>query len=59
MLRAGCLVLSLDVPGNFLGFLSGTNFAPIANAIGGPNMKPLASTPIIIGKKNHLNFAKK
>lgn len=33
------------IPGNFFGFLIGTNFAPIASAIGGPNMKPLASTP--------------
>lgn len=33
------------VPGNFLGFLIGTNFAPIAKAIGGPNIKPLASIP--------------
>jgi hypothetical protein len=34
-----------NVPGSFLGFLMGTNLAPIANAIGGPKMKPLASTP--------------
>lgn len=34
-----------DIPGNFLGFLKGTNFAPIANAMGGPNMKPRASIP--------------
>lgn len=33
------------LPGNFLGFLSGTNFAPIANAMGGPNIKPRASIP--------------
>lgn len=36
---------SRSIPGNFLGFLMGTNFAPIASAIGGPNMNPLASTP--------------
>jgi hypothetical protein len=35
----------MEVPGNFLGFLKGTNFAPIAKAIAGPNMNPLASTP--------------
>lgn len=35
----------MKLPGNFLGFLSGTNFAPIANAIGGPNIKPRASIP--------------
>lgn len=33
------------LPGSFLGFLKGTNFAPIANAIGGPNIKPRASIP--------------
>lgn len=37
--------ISQDVPGNLLGFLIGTNLAPIASAIGGPNIKPLASTP--------------
>jgi len=35
------------MPGNLLGFLMGTNFAPIANAMGGPNIKPLASTPAL------------
>ena len=35
------------LPGNLLGFLMGTNFAPIASAMGGPNIKPLASTPAI------------
>lgn len=35
------------IPGNLLGFLMGTNFAPIANAMGGPNIKPLASTPAL------------
>jgi len=35
----------IGIPGNFLGFRKGTNFAPIAKAIGGPNMNPLASTP--------------
>lgn len=35
-----------NLPGSFLGFLKGTNFAPIANAMGGPKMKPLASIPI-------------
>jgi len=35
------------IPGNFLGFLIGTNFAPIAKAIGGPKIKPLASTPAL------------
>lgn len=34
-------------PGNFLGFLNGTNFAPMAKAIGGPNIKPLASIPAL------------
>lgn len=38
----------MDVPGSFFGFLRGTNFAPIANAIGGPNMNPRAS----IAEKN-------
>lgn len=33
------------LPGSFLGFLKGTNFAPMAKAIGGPNIKPLASIP--------------
>lgn len=33
------------VPGSFFGFLKGTNFAPIANAMGGPNIKPRASIP--------------
>lgn len=37
-----CMLL----PGSFLGFLKGTNFAPIASAIGGPKKKPLASTPM-------------
>lgn len=35
----------IEIPGNLFGFLIGTNFAPIANAMGGPNIKPLASTP--------------
>lgn len=34
-----------NVPGSFPGFLKGTNFAPIAKAIGEPNMKPRASIP--------------
>lgn len=33
------------LPGNFFGFLSGTNLAPMANAIGGPKRNPRASTP--------------
>lgn len=41
------------IPGNFLGFLIGTNFAPIAKAIGGPKIKPLASTPALCHKYNH------
>lgn len=36
------------LPGNFFGFLIGTNFAPIAKAMGGPNIKPLASIPLCI-----------
>jgi hypothetical protein len=32
-------------PGSFLGLRRGMNLAPIANAIAGPNMKPLASIP--------------
>lgn len=38
----------MAVPGNFLGLRKGINFAPIANAIGGPNMNPLASIPVHI-----------
>ena len=34
-----------NLPGSFFRFLKGTNFAPIANAIGGPNIKPRASIP--------------
>lgn len=34
-----------SLPGNLLGLRRGTNLAPIANAIEGPNRKPLASTP--------------
>lgn len=54
----------LNVPGNFFGFLNGTNFAPIASAIGGPNIKPLASIPEInqpffLKKKLLLKHAKK
>jgi hypothetical protein len=37
---------NVNIPGNFFGFLNGTNFAPIANAIGGPKIKPLASIPV-------------
>ena len=33
------------IPGNFFGFLNGTNFAPIASAMGGPKIKPRASIP--------------
>lgn len=33
------------IPGNLFGFLKGTNFAPIAKAIGGPNINPRASIP--------------
>ncbi len=35
----------MKIPGNFPGFVEGTNFAPIANAIGGPKIKPRASIP--------------
>ena len=35
------------IPGNLLGFLMGTNFAPIANAMDESNIKPLASTPTL------------
>lgn len=35
----------LKLPGNFFGFLRGINLAPIANAMGGPNIKPRASIP--------------
>ncbi len=31
--------------GSFFGFLKGTNFAPIAKVMEGPNIKPLASIP--------------
>jgi hypothetical protein len=41
-----------NLPGNFLGFLIGTNFAPMANAMGGPKMNPLASTPDFDGNRN-------
>jgi hypothetical protein len=41
----------LYIPGNFFGFLNGTNFAPIANAMGGPKIKPLASIPAKHGGK--------
>ena len=34
-----------SIPGNFPGLRKGTNLAPIANAIEGPNINPLASTP--------------
>lgn len=34
-----------NIPGNFFGFLNGTNFAPIASAMGGPKIKPRASIP--------------
>lgn len=44
-----------EVPGNFLGFLKGTNFAPIAKAIGGPKIKPLASIPVKMEKTFHHN----
>lgn len=33
------------IPGSFLGFLRGMNFAPMAKAIEGPKKKPLASIP--------------
>lgn len=45
-----------EVPGNFFGFLIGTNFAPIAKAIGGPKMNPRASMP---GKEIPLCFRTK
>lgn len=41
-----------NIPGNFLGFLMGTNFAPIAKAMGGPNIKPLASMPATCNKQS-------
>ena len=48
-----CIIKEYDnIPGNLFGFLIGTNFAPIANAIGGPNIKPLASIP---APYQHLN----
>jgi hypothetical protein len=34
-----------SIPGNFFGFLKGTNFAPIARAMGGPKINPRASIP--------------
>ena len=42
----------IKLPGSFFGFLRGTNFAPIANAIGGPKTKPRASIPGINKKRN-------
>jgi len=33
------------IPGSFRGLRKGTNFAPMPNAIEGPNMNPLASIP--------------
>jgi hypothetical protein len=45
-----------NIPGNLLGFLIGTNFAPIANAMGGPKIKPLASIPaFFFNNKLHNN----
>lgn len=38
-------ISDLNLPGSFFGFLKGTNFAPIANAMEGPNIKPRASIP--------------
>lgn len=35
----------MGIPGSFPGLRNGTNFAPIAKAIDGPNMNPLASIP--------------
>lgn len=32
-------------PGSFLGLRKGMNLAPMANAIAGPNINPLASIP--------------
>jgi hypothetical protein len=32
-------------PGSFLGLRNGMNLAPMANAMAGPNMNPLASIP--------------
>ena len=44
------------IPGNFFGFLNGTNFAPIANAMGGPKIKPRASIPT---EKNKNSFIRR
>jgi hypothetical protein len=33
------------LPGNFRGFLKGINLAPMARAMGGPKINPLASIP--------------
>ena len=49
-------IKSKTIPGNFLGLRRGTNFAPIANAIAGPNINPLASTP---GMQVHVMSIKK
>lgn len=50
----------MGIPGNFPGLRKGTNFAPIAKAIDGPNKNPLASIPTndllkckSIERKNH------
>lgn len=36
------------VPGNFPGLRRGMNLAPMASAMGDPNMNPLASTPAYV-----------
>lgn len=51
--KKGIMMVGSNVPGNFLGFLKGTNLAPIANAMGGPNIKPRASIP---GKNKEHNY---
>lgn len=44
LFQEGCCT-DENIPGNLFGFLKGTNFAPIAKAIGGPNINPRASIP--------------
>jgi len=41
------------LPGSFLGLRIGTNLAPMASAIGGPNMNPRDSIPVCQNTASH------
>lgn len=56
-LIARVLCYKKNIPGNFLGFLSGTNFAPSSKAMVGAKKNALASMPTFFGDKKVMKIS--